>query len=84
MPEGGAGSWLSRVFGGHKDESDDPATAEATPGTQPAPTATRPRPRPKPADPNEASGPPPPEKKPGLLQRIFGIFGGRKDQENSN
>jgi penicillin-binding protein 1B len=84
MPQGGAGSWLSRVFGGHKDESDDPAGAEAAPGTQPAPGASRPRPRPKPADPNEASGPPPPEKKPGLLERIFGIFGGRKDQENSN
>jgi penicillin-binding protein 1B len=80
-------SWLSRLFGG-SDKSDDAKTAEDTPatvGNQPPPglpgdkpssPAARPRQpatvRPKPAA--KPTEPPQPEKKPGLLDRIFGIF----------
>jgi penicillin-binding protein 1B len=80
-------SWLSRLFGG-SDKSDDAKTAEDTPatvGNQPQPgspgdkpssPAARPRQpatvRPKPAA--KPTEPPQPEKKPGLLDRIFGIF----------
>ena len=66
-------SWLSRIFGGDKSKSDDappPSVAAGPFSSPPAPGATS-----TPAADEE-------EKKSGLLHKIFGIFGGKKpDQE---
>jgi penicillin-binding protein 1B len=86
-------SWLSRLFGGGEDSKSEeakPAEApSATASSQPQPSAgassaaaanprkpaaARPKPAAKPAEPA------PPEKKPGLLDRIFGIFGGKDNR----
>ena len=86
-------SWLSRLFGGKAgsatpdDSSTDPgaAPAAATPsGVQ----AAAPQSAPKIAHKNVPPPPPPAppadeEKKPGLLDRIFGIFGGSKTGQES-
>jgi penicillin-binding protein 1B len=65
-------SWLSRVFGGDKAKSaDSPQPAE--PGSSAAGNGTKS---------SSADGEPPEEeKKKGVLQRIFGIFGGKKDAD---
>ena len=64
------GSWLSHVFGGDKAKGAD---AEPPPGTAGArPTSTQPS-----AD----NQPPEDENKKGVLRRIFGIFGGKKDAD---
>ena len=83
-------SWLSRLFGGDDAEPAEESAAAETPATaavQPQPTAapsapataasTRPR---RPVQARAAPAPKPPEpapeeKKAGLLERIFGIFG---------
>jgi penicillin-binding protein 1B len=91
-------SWLSRIFGGGQskaDEDSDPPTdanAEA-PAAVPdaaagAPANSAARRAPKKARPKEptteAEAPPQEEKKPGVLSRIFGIFGGgKRDQDAS-
>jgi hypothetical protein len=63
-------SWLSRIFGGDKTKSDDAPPPSVAAGPFSAPPAA-----PAPAADDE-------EKKPGLLHKIFGIFGGKKpDQE---
>jgi penicillin-binding protein 1B len=60
-------SWLSRVFGGDKPKDAD----AAQPG---APGSTRPSTPPDNQQPEE-------ENKKGVLRRIFGIFGGKKDAD---
>ncbi len=64
------GSWLSHVFGGDKPKALDnappvPASASSSPG---------------PAQPS-ADNQQPDENKKGVLRRIFGIFGGKKDKD---
>ncbi|MGA7794580.1 MAG: PBP1A family penicillin-binding protein [Candidatus Acidiferrales bacterium] len=66
------GSWLSHVFGGDKDkgtDSENPAVS--------GPTSVRPPSPPASAD----NQPPEDENKKGVLRRIFGIFGGKKDAD---
>ncbi len=58
-------SWLSRIFGGGKPKPPEP---EAVPGA-PAETAA------------EEQGQPENENKKGIFRRIFGIFGGKKDEK---
>ena len=75
------GSWLSRIFGGDKDKDKTTETAQpAPPGSSgPVPSAKRP------ADPSASASSQPPEEenKKGVLRRIFGIFGGKKDAEKT-
>jgi penicillin-binding protein 1B len=90
-------SWLSRLFGGEEappaEESTPAETAPAVVQPQPVAAPVTPSPvassqprrpvqaRPAPAPPPETA---PEEKKPGLLERIFGIFGSsRAAQEPS-
>ena len=63
------GSWLSHVFGGDRDK-----TADAAPGTASASPSSTP-----PATPDNQQ--PEDENKKGILRRIFGIFGGKKDAD---
>ena len=65
------GSWLSHVFGGDRDK-----TADAAPGTASAGPSSTP-----PATPDNQQ--PEDENKKGILRRIFGIFGGKKDADKS-
>jgi penicillin-binding protein 1B len=67
-------SWLSRVFGGDKDKSADP-NHPSTPGS--AAASKTPGPPPASADAQQ----PEDENKKGVLRRIFGIFGGKKDAD---
>jgi penicillin-binding protein 1B len=72
------GSWLSRVFGGDKSDGTDSAQP-ATPGSGPTFSTKRPADPSSPAD----NQPPEDENKKGLLRRIFGIFGGKKDADKT-
>ncbi|HEY2646823.1 MAG TPA: penicillin-binding transpeptidase domain-containing protein [Candidatus Acidoferrales bacterium] len=70
--EAAPGSWLSHVFGGDKSKSADaepPQSAGAGPHVATAPPAS--------ADNQQ----PEDENKKGVLRRIFGIFGGKKDAD---
>jgi penicillin-binding protein 1B len=64
------GSWLSHVFGGDKDKGADS-------GSPSGPSSARPSSPPASAD----NQPPEDENKKGVLRRIFGIFGGKKDAD---
>ena len=66
------GSWLSHIFGG--DKSKNP---EAEPGNSSARSSST---QPSSAD----NQPPEDEKKKGVLRRIFGIFGGKKDADKNS
>jgi penicillin-binding protein 1B len=66
------GSWLSHVFGGDKDKGSDSANPAVT-----GPTSVRPPSPPASADNQPAED----ENKKGVLRRIFGIFGGKKDAD---
>jgi penicillin-binding protein 1B len=72
---GGAspGSWLSHIFGGDKAKGDD--SAASSPGSSGA--------RPAPTQPSADNQQPAEEHKKGVLSRIFGIFGGKKDAEKT-
>ena len=76
--QGGGGSWLSRLFGKGSNNPPPPATenGQATASNNPAPRAKE-TPGGKPDD-QQPDGKPQPEKKKGLLDKIFGIFGGSK------
>jgi penicillin-binding protein 1B len=67
------GSWLSHIFGGDKEKSGDSATgsgnAEAHPSSTPPASADNQQPE--------------EENKKGVLRRIFGIFGGKKDADKA-
>jgi len=72
-------SWLSRIFGDKKsDEAPPPGSpgGTVTPGALPAISAATP-PAPPPAVSEEE------EKKSGLLHKIFGIFGGKKQDDQN-
>jgi penicillin-binding protein 1B len=70
------GSWLSHIFGGDKSKGDDAAAGPSVSG----PTSVRPSP-PQPSADNQQSDD---EHKKGVLHRIFGIFGGKKDADKSS
>jgi penicillin-binding protein 1B len=76
--QGGGGSWLSRLFGKGSNNPPPPATenGQATASNNPAPRAKE-TPGVKPDD-QQPDGKQQPEKKKGLLDKIFGIFGGSK------
>jgi penicillin-binding protein 1B len=65
------GSWLSHIFGGDKSKGSDAAPAPGNAGGRPSSTP------PAAAD----NQPPEDENKKGVLRRIFGIFGGKKDAD---
>jgi hypothetical protein len=65
-------SWLSRVFGGDKSKASEPGQPPA-PGGPTANSGSKPSPPP--------GEPPDEENKKGVLHRIFGIFGGKKDAD---
>jgi penicillin-binding protein 1B len=67
------GSWLSHIFGGDKAKGDD----SSAPGGAVASSA---RPNP-PSPPTADNQPSEDEHKKGVLHRIFGIFGGKKDAD---
>jgi len=71
------GSWLSRVFGGDKEKSAEPEQPAASGSSTSGPSTKRP------ADPSAAvdNQQPEDENKKGVLRRIFGIFGGKKDAD---
>jgi penicillin-binding protein 1B len=72
MTSGSApGSWLSHIFGGDKSKGAESESAPGSSGTRP------PSPPPSTADNQE----PEQENKKGVLRRIFGIFGGKKDAD---
>ncbi len=66
------GSWLSHVFGGDKAKGSD---ADAAAGNSGAHASSTP--------PSAENQPPEDENKKGVLRRIFGIFGGKKDADKS-
>jgi penicillin-binding protein 1B len=65
------GSWLSHVFGGDKSKNGDASSAQPNSNTSSNPPAS--------ADNQQ----PEDENKKGVLRRIFGIFGGKKDADKS-
>ena len=77
-------SWLSRLFGGGAAKTEDSAPADAS-STAPKPAGSAPAAKEAPSKPvakaAPSSAPPAPptteSKKPGVLDRIFGIFGGK-------
>jgi penicillin-binding protein 1B len=68
------GSWLSHIFGGDKPKDD--AEGNSVSG----PTTVRPSP-PQPSADNQQQDD---EHKKGVLRRIFGIFGGKKDADKAS
>jgi penicillin-binding protein 1B len=70
-------SWLSRVFGGDKSKTTEPAQPPA-PGTSAAGNASK---TPGATQPSADAQQPEEENKKGVLRRIFGIFGGKKDAD---
>jgi len=73
------GSWLSHVFGGDRDKGTDPSAAPGTGNSGTSPSTARP------ADPSASADnqEPEDENKKGVLRRIFGIFGGKKDADKT-
>jgi penicillin-binding protein 1B len=69
------GSWLSHVFGGDKAKEGDP-------GGPPAPGSASARPSSTPPTAADSQQPEDENKK-GVLRRIFGIFGGKKDADKT-
>ena len=65
------GSWLSHIFGGDRAKESDSESAPGSAGGRPSSTP------PTAAD----NQPPEEENKKGVLRRIFGIFGGKKDTD---
>jgi penicillin-binding protein 1B len=74
------GSWLSRIFGGDKDKGAEAGQTGTTsgPGADPTAAANKPMSSPPPPPPGQQ---PEEENKKGVLRRIFGIFGGKKDAD---
>jgi penicillin-binding protein 1B len=68
------GSWLSHIFGGDKPKEEDGNTVSG-------PTSVRP---PSPPLPSADNQQPDDEHKKGVLRRIFGIFGGKKDADKNS
>ncbi len=73
------GSWLSHVFGGDKAKGTEPSAAPGAGNSGASPSTKRP------ADPSASTDNQQPEEenKKGVLRRIFGIFGGKKDADKT-
>jgi penicillin-binding protein 1B len=69
------GSWLSHVFGGDKDKEKGADSAPGTGGAGSGASSTQPAS----ADNQQLED----ENKKGILRRIFGIFGGKKDADKT-
>ena len=78
--ESSPGSWLAHIFGGDKSKEKEAETAQ--PGSAPSTAGTAPSSK-RPADPTASAQNQSPENenKKGVLHRIFGIFGGKKDAD---
>jgi hypothetical protein len=78
-------SWLSGLFNGHDPRPEDPSkikvVSEAPPAEAPR-VAARPE-APASVPPLAPAAKPAEEKKPGIFGRIFGIFGGSKNDRNN-
>jgi penicillin-binding protein 1B len=75
-------SWLSRLFGGQPKGDGNSNADESSSGSSPDDPSAKASSSRNEAAPDDANSE---EKKPGLLQRVFGgIFRGKKDQDNSN
>ena len=72
-------SWLSRLFGAGTKPEDAGAAADASTGTKPAGSVPAANAAPSPP----AASPETDNKKPGVIGRFFGIFGGKKTDQNS-
>jgi len=72
------GSWLSRIFGGGDKDKTIETVQPGEAGSSGPPPSTR-----RPADPPSTADNQQPEEgnKKGVLRRIFGIFGGKKDAD---
>jgi len=87
LSQGSQTSWLSHLFGGDKSKADNgSAPADGSAGSSPGTMTGASKRAAKKAARDGAQEPPAadaePEKKPNVFQRIFGIFGGSKtDQE---
>jgi penicillin-binding protein 1B len=68
-------SWLSRIFGGDKTKSDDAPPPNVAAGPFSAP--------PVPGTSSAPAAPDEEEKKSGILHKIFGIFGGKKPDQDA-
>ena len=68
------GSWLSRIFGGGKEKGTDTDSLPASGSTSARPSST---------PPTAENQEPEEEHKKGVLRRIFGIFGGKKDADKN-
>jgi penicillin-binding protein 1B len=66
------GSWLSHIFGGDKSKGADAAPPPGSEGVPPSST-----------QPSADNQQPEEENKKGILRRIFGIFGGKKDADKT-
>jgi penicillin-binding protein 1B len=66
------GSWLSHIFGGDKAKGADGAPPPGSEGAPPSST-----------QPSADNQQPEEENKKGILRRIFGIFGGKKDADKT-
>ena len=73
------GSWLSHIFGGDRTKEPETSQPAASASSSPNPSTKRP------ADPSASADNQQPEadNKKGVLRRIFGIFGGKKDADKS-
>ncbi|HXZ12581.1 MAG TPA: PBP1A family penicillin-binding protein [Candidatus Sulfotelmatobacter sp.] len=76
------GSWLAHLFGKPSNPQNAPGAPNSPPGaSNPSDPSSQGRMRPRSATnagPGESAQPPEEEKKKGLLDKIFGIFGGNK------
>ncbi|HKV05873.1 MAG TPA: PBP1A family penicillin-binding protein [Candidatus Acidoferrales bacterium] len=82
LAQSGQGSWLSHLFGRPGDSSGSPPPAGTATGT-----AANAAPGANPGQTSEPPGPQQteePEKKKGILNRIFGIFGGSKQPADNS
>src|SRR2546430_6194579 len=68
-------SWLSRIFGADKTKSDDAPPPSVAAGPFPTPPVAGTAPAPAASDEEE--------KKSGILHKIFGIFGGKKPEQDA-
>jgi penicillin-binding protein 1B len=77
--ENAPGSWLAHIFGGDKSQGSETAQQGAPDNSGSVPSTKRPADPPASADSQQSDE----ENKKGVLRRIFGIFGGKKDADKA-